>query len=319
MRPRRSRVASGRGRSCSWCGAPGPRAGQADEGRVDVMCAGFRNDARHLAACKDLPLMQNDKIVAGVNLVEQMRRPQHADAIFGDELPHVAENIGPDLDVEPDGWLIKQQQPWSVQERACDLEPPHLATREVAHLAARALSEPDARQHLLAPRSRIAPADAVEGGVIEQVLHHREIEIEGTRLEHHAEQPQGLAGRASDIVTENGNAPGLDCEQPRHKREQGALSRAVEAKQGREARGRHREVDVDQCAPGAIAMADASDRQSRCCRVLAPCRGVRDVDDYAMSVGCYHGDIVTPHGSSPTWIVLITFCEATSITETSLE
>ena len=34
---------------------------------------------------------------------------------------------------------------------------------------------------------------------------------------------------------------------------------------------------------------------------------------------CHRGAIAMPQGSSPTWIVLTTFCAATSITETSLE
>jgi hypothetical protein len=40
----------------------------------------------------------------------------------------------------------------------------------------------------------------VQGGVIEQVLRHREVEIERARLEHHAEQPQRFAGRARDVM-----------------------------------------------------------------------------------------------------------------------
>ena len=89
-----------------------------------------------------------------------------------------------------------------------------------------------------------APADAVQGGVIEQVLRHREIEIERARLEHDAEQPQRLAGRAADVVAENADASVLDAEQPRDQREQRALAGAVEAEQRGEARRRHREVDV---------------------------------------------------------------------------
>src|SRR5216683_1145644 len=38
------------------------------------------------------------------------------------------------------------------------------------------------------------------------------------------------------------------------------------------------------------------------------------------SVGCRHGcAIVMPQGSSPTWMVLITFCATTSMIETSLD
>ena len=51
--------------------------------------------------------------------------------------------------------------------------------------------------------------DAVQGGVIEQVLRHREIEIERARLEHDAEQPQRLARRAADVVAEDADPPGL--------------------------------------------------------------------------------------------------------------
>ena len=158
----------------------------------------------------------------------------------------------------------------------------------------------------------------MQRGVIEQVLHDREIEIERARLEHHAEQPQRLAGRASDVVTEDGDAAALDSEQPRHQREQGALAGAVEAEQGGEARGRHGEIDVDQGAARAIGMADACDRERRRGRGLRPLGSVGNMGD-RMWISCRHGDIVTPQGSSPTWMVLITFCAATSITETSLE
>ena len=53
--------------------------------------------------------MQDDEIVAWRDLVEQMRRPEHADALLGDELADMAEDIGARLDVEPDGRLVEQQ------------------------------------------------------------------------------------------------------------------------------------------------------------------------------------------------------------------
>ena len=37
-----------------------------------------------------LALMQHHEIVAQADLVEQMRGPEHADALLGDELPDVA-------------------------------------------------------------------------------------------------------------------------------------------------------------------------------------------------------------------------------------
>ena len=178
-----------------------------------------------------------------------MRGPEHADALLGDQLPDVAEDVGAGLDVEPDGRLVEQQQPRPMQQRARDFQPPHLAAREIAHLAAGAVGKPDPRQHLAAAQARFAPGDAVQGGVIEQVLRHREVEIERARLEHHAQQPQRFARRTADVVAEDADAPGLNAEQPRDQREQRALAGAVEAEQRRETGRRNREADVDQGAP----------------------------------------------------------------------
>ena len=71
-----------------------------------------------------------------------------------DELPHMAEDVGARLDVEADGRLVEQQQPRPMQQRARDLEPPHLAAGEIAHLAAGAVGEPDPRQHLVGCAAR---------------------------------------------------------------------------------------------------------------------------------------------------------------------
>ena len=111
----------------------------------------------------------------------------------------------------------------------------------------------------------------------------------------------GFARRLTDIVTENPDAAGLDSEQPRHKREQSAFSGAVQAEQSGEARGCHGEIDIDQRTSRAIGMADGRDRQRRSRRRVAPDRFVRKRGgDCARWVGYCHGDIVTPHGSSPT-------------------
>src|SRR6476661_3769726 len=121
-------------------------------------------------------------------------------------------------------------------------------------------------------------------------------------------------------MAENAGASGLDAEQPRHQREQGALAGAVEAKQRRETCRRNREADVGERPPGSIGMAEAVDRQRR--HPGSSVSGTK-IRSHRASGGCArdrHGcAIVMPQGSSPTWIVLITFCAATSITETSLD
>ena len=140
-------------------------------------------------------LMQDHEVVAGHDFVEQMGGPEHADALLGDQLPDVVEDVGARLDVEPDGRFVEQQQTWAMQQRARNFEPAHLSAREVAHLAAGAFGKADAREHLIAAQACFAPADAVQGGVIKQVLPNRQVEVERARLEHHAEQPQRFARR----------------------------------------------------------------------------------------------------------------------------
>ncbi len=75
------------------------------------------------------------------------------------------------LDVEADGRLVEQQQAGTVQQRARDLQAAHLAAGQRPHLVASAFGEIDARQHLLGAGARLAPADAVQRGVILQILH----------------------------------------------------------------------------------------------------------------------------------------------------
>ena len=116
-------------------------------------------------------------------------------------------------------------------------------------------------KHLGRAQACLAPVDAVQRGMIEQVLRDREIEVERARLEHHAQAAQCLAGVAADVVAEDADMPGLHAEQPRDQREQRALAGAVEAEQGGEARRRDRKTDVVERPAGAVGMADAFDRQ----------------------------------------------------------
>src|SRR6516162_3044200 len=102
---------------------------------MQIVRAGLFDDVRDLTLRQNPALMQNDKVVARLNLIEKMRGPQHADALLGDEAPNMRKDLGSGLDVEPDGRLVEQQEARPVQERPRNLEPPHLPAREVANLA----------------------------------------------------------------------------------------------------------------------------------------------------------------------------------------
>jgi hypothetical protein len=54
--------------------------------------------------------MEYNEIIAGMHLVEQVRRPQDTDALFGDELADMAQDVGARLDVKTDGRFVKQKE-----------------------------------------------------------------------------------------------------------------------------------------------------------------------------------------------------------------
>jgi len=89
--------------------------------------------------------MQYDEIVARNDFVEQMRSPEYADTLLGNELPDVTEDVRASLDVKTDCGFVQQQKTWPMQQGASDFQSPHLATREVAHLATGTIGKPNAR------------------------------------------------------------------------------------------------------------------------------------------------------------------------------
>src|SRR5215470_15386281 len=145
--------------------------------------------------------------------------------------------------------------------------------------------------------------------MVGQVLQDGEIEVEGARLEDHAEQPQGLARGARDVMPENPDLAALDRVEPHDQREQCALAGAVEAEQHGEGRRRQREGHVVEGPAGTITVADAlyDDRLGR----------LGSMHHAVLRDHCR--DMAMPQGNSPTWMVLITFRLATSMTETSFD
>src|SRR4051812_17560599 len=133
---------------------------------MQIIRLGLRDNALNRTACKNPALVQNHQVVAGYDLVEQMRSPQHADTLLGDQPPHMTEDIGARLDIEADGRLVQQQETRPVQQCACNLEPPHLAARKIAHLATRAIGKSDAPEQFARASPRLVTVDAMQGGMI---------------------------------------------------------------------------------------------------------------------------------------------------------
>src|SRR5215831_14155191 len=169
------------------------------EGGTHGRCPGLaeqlfgRTDRPHLAP------VQHDDPRAVADFVDQMRRPQCGDALLAAEPAHMVEHELPAGDVEPDGRLVEQQQPRPVQQATGDLDPAALAAAQPADLVAKLIGEAHPVDFLAAPARRLAMRHTMQGGMVEQVLLDREVEVEGWLLKDDADLPQALRGLLADI------------------------------------------------------------------------------------------------------------------------
>ena len=109
-------------------------------------------------------------MIVVANLVNEMGRPKDAYPFDGDETPHDLENPGARLDVEPRRRLVEKQHARPMQKRARDLDPPRLTAGEEAHFVARTVGEPYTSKLDCLSGARFAPANAMQGAVIGEIL-----------------------------------------------------------------------------------------------------------------------------------------------------
>jgi hypothetical protein len=218
--------------------------------------------SRKVAREQHLALVQHDDEVGIGDLVDEVRCPQHAEPLLLHEPAHDADHALARADVEADGRLVEQEAARPVQERAGDLDAPRLAAGEIAHLLVGPVGKADGGERLGRAPARLAGADAVQGGVIEQVLLQREIAVERLRLEHHAEALQRCPRPAPHVVTEDVDLAGDVVVEAGDQREERRLTRAVEAEQHGEGAARHGERHVVEHQLLAEAVAHALDDQS---------------------------------------------------------
>src|SRR5690606_20293443 len=123
-------------------------------------------------------------------------------------------------DVEPHRRFVEKQQRRPVQQGADDLDAADLPAGKAAHLLLDAVAEVDRMEQFVDPLPRHARSDAVQGGVVEEVLPDGEVEIEGAGLEDDAETPERLARVPVDILAEDADAARPRRKQMADEREQ---------------------------------------------------------------------------------------------------
>ena len=137
-------------------------AGEAPEGVADRRRVRRRDDGTGRIVGEHPSLVQNNDVIVVTNFVDEVRRPKHADAFVRDEAAHDLENVRARLDIESGRRLVEQQHARTVQQRPRDLDPPHLAAREIARLVADPIGEADPRKLGGGPRARFARPNAVQ-------------------------------------------------------------------------------------------------------------------------------------------------------------
>ena len=170
-------------------------------------------------------------MIVVANLVDEMGRPEDADAFDRRRDPRTTSRMsGARLDVEPGRRLVEQQHARPMQQRARDLDPPHLTAGKEAHFVAGAVGEPDASELDRLSRARLAPANAMQRAVIGEVLRDAEIGIERALLEHDAKSRKRRAALARDVAAEDAHRSRSARIKMRDHREQRALAGAVQAR-----------------------------------------------------------------------------------------
>ncbi|MCY1542827.1 hypothetical protein D9M68_785970 [compost metagenome] len=136
-----------------------------------------------------------------------------------------------------------------------------MAAIEQAHLVASARAQLLALQFPLDALGGKPARQAVEGGVVTQVLFDGEVQVQGALLEHHAEPGQGGARLAAQTMAADTDLALLQVEEAGEQGDQGGFAGTVGAEQGREAARRQAKVHLLQGAARPIGEAHAGQFQ----------------------------------------------------------
>src|SRR5262249_5076504 len=193
---------------------------------------------------------------------------------------------------ETDGWLVKKQELWAMQDASRDLDAPPMAAVQIAH----ALTDPLLHvERIQRPRHAlvgILPLQPTKRGEIAQILSHREVEIEGRLLEHNAKRRKRLAAPFNRRPADDLDPPGGGIKQPGDEREQRCLAGAVRAKQRRHLPGKYLEADIIERPLRSVIIRNILDGQHR--GAAGPALG-----GFFLHGGLSWGPSYAPHRDSP--------------------
>ena len=169
-----------------WCSVGGHAASGGDAHERAAQIVGLRGleQVRHGAGEANAPLVQQHDMVVAGDLIDQVRGPEHAHAPLLDEGAHDGEHALARGDIEADSRLVQHKAGRIVQQRPGDFDAPRLATGQRPRFVVGTFRKADLRERIDRPAVALAPADALQGGMIGEVLQHAQIAVETAALEY---------------------------------------------------------------------------------------------------------------------------------------
>ena len=176
-------------------------AREAAEHAGQIGFAAASDDVVDRPGCEHAAMMQDHDIVAGGGLVDQMRRPEDADPLLPQQTAHMLFRIAARaFTSSPTVGSSSSSRRGRCSSGARNFHPPHLAAGKLGDALMHAVGEIDAGEGGATAHQRLAAPDAMQRGVIDEVLHHRNIGVERARLKNDAELGERRARLARDVM-----------------------------------------------------------------------------------------------------------------------
>ena len=148
----------------------------------------------------------------------------------GEPLDLVPER-GAALHVEAGGGLVEEEDPWLVDERQREVEPPAHAARVAADLAIRRLGQPDPGDQLVAAAQRVGLGEPVHSRLESHVLARGQELVERRLLKGDADHVAHLGPLLDDVVARDSRRAGRRRQQRREHVHRRRLARPVGAEE----------------------------------------------------------------------------------------
>ena len=248
-------------------------ADEQPEGAAEILGAGLGHHVLGGAARDDLAAIDDQEVVIGLDLVEQMRGPQHADIVaswrahaHGGRWRAASDRSSPMVG-------SSRRSNFGLCKRdARDLDAAAMTAVQRAHPLADALRHVERlerRQHALVGVFALQSSERRE---IAQILLDREIEIERRLLEHDAERAERLRTPFGGRLAANLDTAFGRVEQPGDEREQRRLAGAVRPEQRRDLAGIDLEAHIVERLLGPVPIGDVLDGEDGGAGPVRPCR-----------------------------------------------